>query len=113
MGQHRPPGRGQRKRYCFDLRCAQLPRTLEDRKVLLAIGTFSSGNWGATPPPSPCVLEVRSVVNNQSRQSPTGHREAHGEHGQLSEPTIQKQMGLDASWIDTMYGYMDGCSGMA
>lgn len=40
------------------------------------------------------------------------YKVAHSEHSQLSKPTIQKQMGPDASWIDTMYGYMDGCSGM-
>jgi len=40
------------------------------------------------------------------------YKVAHSKPIQLSKSTIQKQMRSDASWIDTMYGYTDGCSGM-
>lgn len=40
------------------------------------------------------------------------YKVAHSESAQLVKPTIQKQMRPDVRWIDTMYGYMDGCSGM-
>lgn len=57
-----------------------------------------------------CSLQNGNYGDGRFATAVVSYKVVHSEHSQLSKPTIQKQMDPEASWMGTMYGYMDGCA---